>query len=103
MKKSVYFIIQALWSLILSAGIFYLALMSAFGPSGNKDSSLMGTILFVGIIIYIALTITHIVVGARKVKGWRWWFIPISLVIASGMGFIGEVLAVWVPELLNAV
>lgn len=102
MRRTVYFIIQIVWSLILSAVIWYLALINAsFDFYGNHDDSIMGVILVIGAVIYFALTIVHIVVGAKKVQEWRWWFIPVSLAVAGAVGFIGAMVAVYVPELLN--
>ena len=102
MKKSVYFIIQIVWSLILSTAIWYLALINAsFDFYGNSDDSLMGLILVAGAVIYLILTIVQICVGVKKVKEWRWWVILISLAIAVVIGFIGLFVAVYGSEFLT--
>jgi hypothetical protein len=102
MRKSVYFIIQIIWSLILSTGIWYLSLKNAsFDFFGNGDDSLMGIILVSGAVIYLILTLIQIGVGVKKVKGWRWWIILVSLLISGAMAFLGEVVAVFGSEFLN--
>ena len=86
MKKSSYFIIQILWSLVLSTVIWFFALKNAsFDFYGNSDNSLSGMIIFFGGVVYLVLTIVQIVVGAFKVKDWHWWIILISLLIAGAI------------------
>ena len=102
MRKSVYFIIQIVWSLILSTGVWYLSLMNAsFDFYGNGDGSLMGVILIIGAALYLILTIVQIVVGIKKIKDWRWWVIPVSLLIAGAVAFIGAFVAIYGSEFLN--
>lgn len=102
MSKSVYFIIQIVWSLILSTGVWYLSLMNAsFDFYGNSNDSLMGVILIIGAALYLILTIVQIVVGIKKVKDWRWWVIPVSLLIAGAVAFIGAFVAIYGSEFLN--
>lgn len=102
MRKSVYFIIQIVWSLILSTGVWYLSLMNAsFDFYGNSNDSLMGVILIIGAALYLILTIVQIVVGIKKIKDWRWWVIPVSLLIAGAVAFIGAFVAIYGSEFLN--
>ena len=102
MKKSSYFIIQMLWSLILSTVIWYLGLKNAsFDFYGNSDNTLAGMIMFFGAVFYIVLTLVQIVVGIKKVKIWRWWFILVSLVIAGAMAFLGIYVVAYGTEFLN--
>lgn len=102
MSKSVYFIIQIVWSLILSTGVWYLSLMNAsFDFYGNSNDSLMGVILIIGAALYLILTIVQIVVGIKKVKDWRWWVIPVSLLIAGAVALIGAFVAIYGSEFLN--
>ena len=102
MKKSVYFIIQTVWSLVLSTIIWYLTLVnSSFDFYGNSDGSLMGVILVIGAALYLILTIVQIVVGIKKIKDWRWWVIPVSLLIAGTVAFIGAFVAIYGSEFLN--
>lgn len=102
MRKSVYFIIQIIWSLILSTGIWYLTLKNAsFDFYGNSDNSLMVMILLIGAVIYLILTLVQIGIGIKKVKGWRWWVILVSLLISGAMAFLGEAVAVFGSEFLN--
>ena len=58
MKKSVYFIIQIIWSLIVSTVIWYLGIKNAsFDFYHNSDNSLAGMIIFGGAVIYLILTL----------------------------------------------
>lgn len=102
MKRSVYFIIQIVWSFILSTVVWYLTLAnSRFDFYGNGDNTAPGVIIFVGAAVYVILTIVQIGVGVKKVKGWRWWVILISLLIAGAMAFLGLYAAVYGSEFLN--
>ena len=102
MRKSVYFIIQIVWSLILSTGVWYLSLMNAsFDFYGNSNDSLMGVILIIGATLYLILTIVQIVVGIKRIKDWRWWVILVSLLIAVAVAFIGAFVAIYGSEFLN--
>lgn len=102
MKKSAYFIIQVLWSIVLSTVIWFFTLMNAsFDFYGNSDNSLSGMIIFFGGAVYLVLTIIQIVVGAFKVKDWHWWIILISLLIAGAMAFLGIFVVVYGTEFLH--
>ena len=102
MNKSVYFIIQIVWSLILSTVIWYLTLKNvSFDFYGNSDDSLAGLIIVFGAVIYLILTLVQIGVGIKKVKEWRWWFILVSLLIAGAVAFLGLFVAVYGSEFLN--
>ena len=102
MKKSAYFIIQVLWSIVLSTVIWFFTLKNAsFDFYGNSDNSLSGMIIFFGGVVYLVLTIVQIVVGAFKVKDWHWWIILISLLIAGAMAFLGIFVVVYGTEFLH--
>ena len=102
MKKSAYFIIQVLWSIVLSTVIWFFTLINvSFDFYGNSDNSLSGMIIFFGGVVYLVLTIVQIVVGAFKVKDWHWWVILISLVIAGAMAFLGIFVVVYGTEFLH--
>ena len=102
MKKTVYFIIQIVWSLVLSTAFWYLSLKNAsFDFYGNSDDSLFGLCLAAGALIYLILTCVQIGVGVKKVKEWRWWIILVSLLIAGAVAFAGLFVAVYGSEFLN--
>ena len=102
MRKSIYFIIQIVWSLLFSVVIWYLSLKNAnFDFYGNSDDTIMVVILVAGAVIYLILTIVQIIVGVKKVKEWRWWVCLISLAIAGVTAFIGVFAAAYGSELLN--
>ena len=102
MSKSTYFVIQTLWSLIVSSVIWFLFLMNAsFDFYGNSDNTLAGIILFAGAAFYLVLKILYIILGRKKVKEWRAWMIVVSLLICVGAGFLGTFCAVYIPEWIN--
>ena len=102
MKKSVYFIIQIIWSLIVSTVIWYLGIKNAsFDFYHNSDNSLAGMIIFGGAVIYLILTLIQIGVGVKAVKNWRWWMIPVSLFIAGAIAFLGIFVVAYGTEFLN--
>lgn len=102
MKKSVYFIIQIIWSLIVSTVTWYLGLKNAsFDFYHNSDNTLAGMIMFWGAVIYLILTLVQIGIGVKKVKNWRWWVILISLFIAGACAFLGMYVMAYGTEFLN--
>ena len=102
MKKSVYFIIQIIWSLIVSTVTWYLGLKKAsFDFYHNSDDSLAGMIMFGGAVIYLILTLVQIGVGVKTVKNWRWWVILVSLVIAFACAFLSIYVVAYGTEFLN--
>lgn len=102
MKKPVYFIIQIIWSLIVSTVIWYLGIKNAsFDFYHNSDNFLAGMIIFGGAVIYLILTLIQIGVGVKAVKNWRWWMIPISLFIAGAIAFLGIFVVAYGTEVLN--
>ena len=102
MKKSSYFIIQIVWSIIFSTLIWFFTLKNvSFDFYHNSDNSLAGMIIFYGAIIYLILTIVQIVIGVKKVKNWRWWVILVSLVIAAACAFLGMYVMVYGTEFLH--
>ena len=102
MKKSVYFIIQIVWSLILSSLTWYLTLRNAkFDFFGNGDDPLSGMFFVGGGVLYLILTLVQIGVGIVKVKKWRWWVILVSLLIAGAMAFLGLYVVIYGWEFLN--
>ena len=56
MRKSIYFIIQIVWSLLFSVVIWYLALKNAnFDFYGNSDDTIMVVILVAGVTAFIGV------------------------------------------------
>lgn len=102
MKKSVYFIIQILWSLIISTVTWYLTIKNAsFDFYHNSDDSIAGMFFLGGAIIYLILTLIQIGVGVKVVKNWRWWVILVSLFIAGAVAFLGMYVMAFGTEFLN--
>lgn len=93
MKKSLYYIVQIIWSFIVTFVIFLLALKRLVTYFNAHDTSASltpppgalapaGSALLVGLIVYLILTIGYIIIGSKEVKGWRWWDVLISLALA---------------------
>ena len=102
MKKSVYFIIQIIWSLVVSTVIWYLGLKNAsFDFYHNSDNAFAGMIMFWGAVIYLILTLVQIGVGVKVVKNWCWWMILVSLFIAGAIAFLGIYVVAYGTEFLN--
>ncbi len=100
MRKSIYFIIQIIWSVIFSLIVWYLSLKNAaFDFYGNSDNTIAGIVLFVGGVLYLVLTLAQIIIGIKKVKEWRWWIILVSLLIAGALPFLSLYLLPIVLEL----
>lgn len=104
MKKSTYFIIQVIWSVVLSSAVWYLTLINThFDFYHNSDDTLAGMIIFFGSVVYVILTVVQIIFGVKKVKKWRWWVIPVSLLIAAAAAFGGLYVVVYGTEFLNKI
>ena len=102
MKKSSYFIIQIVWSIIFSTLIWFFTLKNvSFDFYHNSDNTLAGMIIFYGAIVYLILTIVQIIIGAIKVKNWRWWVILVSLFIAGACAFLGIYVVAYGTEFLH--
>ena len=102
MKKSVYFIVQIVRSLLVSTVIWYLFLKNvSFDFYGESDNAIGGMIIVFGGAFYLILTLVHIILGAVKVKEWHWWFILISLAISAANVVAGAYVAAYGAEFLN--
>jgi len=102
MKKGVYFIIQLIWSFLLSSLVWYLFLKNAsFDFYHNSDETLEGIFLFVGAAVYFVLTVVYMIIGYKKVQNWRAWMIPVSIVICAGCVFLGACGVVYGSEFIN--
>lgn len=92
MKKTSYFIVQILWSFVLTFVICILALLhldfdsNTYYPGAFSEA---GSWLLGGMLVYFILTIVYIVIGYRKVREWRWWVVLVSLVLALVMWILG--------------
>lgn len=102
MKKSLYFILQIVWSLVFSIVIWYLALKNSdYDFYGNSGSALVGVIIAIGGVIYLILTLVYIFFGVKKVKEWHRWVIFVSLAIAGVIAFVGIPIVAFGTEFLN--
>ncbi len=102
MKKATYFIIQFIWSLFAASLFWYLWLKNApFDFYHNSDEAIFGIILFVGLIVYLVLTILYMIRGHKRVKDWSARMIIVSVVICAVCGFLGAFAAVYGSEMIN--
>lgn len=102
MRKGVYFVIQAVWSLILSFVIWFLLLIVLSSTSNGKGSDeLAGMLIVAGVAIYFVITIIYMVIGHKKVKNWKAWMIIVSILISVAVGFLGMISSVFIPEWIN--
>ena len=102
MRRTVYFALNAVWAFIVSTLIWWFVLSNmTFDFYHNSDDALAGIILFAGIVVYTIISIAYIVLGAKKVRGWRWWMGIISALISAGMGFAGIFGATYGVEMFN--
>ena len=106
MKKATYFIIQFIWSFFAASLIWYIWLKNApfdFYHNNAETETLEGIILFVGLIIYLILTILYMLYGYKKVENRKAWMILVSVLICAGCGFLGTFAAVYGSELIHKV
>ena len=97
MKKVTYFIVQIIWSFILTVVICLLAMLQLPGRGEpiQTEEALWGALepagdmLLGGMLVYLILTIVYIVIGRKKVEGWRWWVVLVSLVLAPVTFMLG--------------
>lgn len=103
MRKSAYFALEVLWTLIVSSIVWFLALKNAsFDFYHNTDNSLMGIILAAGLILYAILTVCYIIMGAKKVKDWSAKTGIIAVIISAVIGFAGSFAVIYISEVLRA-
>ena len=98
MKKSLYFIIQMIWSVIVMFVVGYITLAIAYG--GNNPT-MAGTIFSGGLLFYLVITFGYIIFGYKKVDGWGIWVVLICLVLSSVAAFGGLFLSSIVPDLFH--
>ena len=102
MRKSVYFAAEVLWTLIVSSVIWFLFFKTvSFDFYHISDDSIAGIILFIGLILYVILTVCYIILGFKKVKEWHGRMSIIAVIISAAMGFAGSLVVLYGSELLN--
>lgn len=102
MRRTVYFALDAIWSIVLATIIWYFFLINAsFDFYHNSDDTIAGIVLFAGAALYLICTVAYIIVGAKKVKNWHWWMAVVAVIIGAAMGFAGTVTAVYGSELIG--
>ena len=104
MSKGAYFVIQVLWSLVVSSVIWFFTLKNlSFDFYGNSPDTFAALIFFVGIAVYLVFTILYIVLGRKKVRNWSAWMIIVSILICIAIGFLGSQGAIYGSELINKI
>jgi len=104
MRRSVYFIVEAVSAFIVSSILMYFPLKNmTFDFYHNSDQTLEGVILFVAFLLYAILTVCYIILGFKKVREWRWWMGIITVVISAAMGLAGMISVLYVSELIHSI
>lgn len=97
MRKSAYFIIQALWSLFFATIVWFGFMGTA---SVNGDNHLAVGILLGGAFLYFLLTVAYIVLGWKKVSNFRALMIVIAVAVNIFMLTLGFLCASSLSALL---
>lgn len=101
MKRSTYFIIQIIWQFILSVFVSYFFFSNAtFDFFGNSSNDVAGIIMFGGSALYFVMMLVYLIIGAKKVKGWQWWMVFVSLVLSAVMAVAGIMALIYGSEFL---
>ena len=104
MRRTVYYAIEAIAAFIVSLLIWYFILTNlSFDFYHNSDDTLEGIIILSGLVLYVILVVLYIVLGFKKVKGWRWWMSIITVIVSVAMGFVGLFAAVNGSEFINRI
>ena len=98
MRKTVYFLIQLIWSVIAASLVWYFTLANVTFTSNN---AVAGIIFVGGIFLYLILTVMYIMFGPKWVKDWGYWMIIVNIIIGALMGMVGLVAAIFLPEMIH--
>lgn len=102
MKKSVYFIIQIIWSLIAASLIWYFTLANVtIDDNGNGNAGMAGIVFVIGFFAYLTLSIMYILMGTKWIKDWHLWMPIVNILIGAAMAIAGAFAAIYIPELLH--
>ena len=106
MRKSVYLIIQSVWSFILSSVVWYFGLKNAsFDFYHNSDNELATMILLGGAAVLLVITVIYIMIGRKNVISWNRLMIIWSILVFAATAFLGLYGAAygseWINKLLN--
>lgn len=84
MKKSLYYTIEIIVTIIYSFLWHYITLNNApMGwDSGSGDGS-FGLMFWMGIIIYCIMLAILMIFGKKRIENWKWYDFIITLVIAA--------------------
>ena len=96
MRKTVYFLVQLIWSVIVAGLVWYFTLANV---SFSGNNSVAGIVFVGGIFLYLILSVMYILAGPKWVKDWGYWMIIVNIIIGALMGMAGLVAAIFLPEM----
>ncbi len=103
MSKGVYFFFQIILSIIVSSVVWYFYPASgafSFSLTGNYKEG--GMIFIGGAVVYLIITIIHIILGRETLKNWSKGIIVVTLIIAVIMFIAGKFTCQYGVDLLNS-
>lgn len=104
MRRTVYYAIEAITTLIVSSLIWYIFLINASFDFYHRSDNIVAVIMLLsGMIFYVILTVFYVILGFKKVKGWRWWMSITTVIVSLAMGFAGMFGAAYGSEFINSI
>ena len=102
MKKSQFYVLQFVWSLILTTVVWYQAFSTANAGQGRiGDYSPTLTALIIGLILYSVVTTIYIAIGSRSIDDWRVRNALFAVLISVLMIPAGNI-AAWISGIVRA-
>lgn len=103
MSKGVYFFFQIFLSIIVSSIVWYFYPASGtfnFSLTGNYKED--GMIFIGGAVVYLIITIVHMILGRETLKNWSKGILVVTLIIAVIMFVAGKFTCQYAVDLLNS-
>ena len=103
MSKGVYFFFQIFLSIIVSSIVWYFYPASGtfnFSLTGNYKED--GMIFIGGAVVYLIITIVHMILGRETLKNWSKGVLVVTLIIAVIMFVAGKFTCQYAVDLLNS-
>jgi len=103
MSKGVYFFFQIFLSIIVSSIVWYFYPASGtfnFSLTGNYKEG--GMIFIGGAVVYLIITIVHMILGRETLKNWSKGILVVTLIIAVIMFVAGKFTCQYAVDLLNS-
>ena len=103
MSKGVYLFFQIFLSIIVSSIVWYFYPASGtfnFSLTGNYKED--GMIFIGGAVVYLIITIVHMILGRETLKNWSKGILVVTLIIAVIMFVAGKFTCQYAVDLLNS-